>query len=85
MQNVQETPVRPDEVPLPAELRSAALDHFVAELMQQGWVSETKPDNERVLVGRNEFRRLLVQRRWIRDRREVVDIDVHGQITVTSL
>ncbi len=69
-----------------AETRHATLDRTVAELEAKGWHRDTKRDNEQVLVGRNEFRRLLVkQRRPLGTIRELVDVDKHGTVSITRV
>lgn len=69
-----------------AETRHATLDCAVADLEADGWHRDTKRDTERVLVGRNEFRRLLVkQRRPLGTMRELVDVDKHGTVTITRV
>ena len=70
-------------VPVPAEVRHAALDRAVAELARKGWTLETKPDYKSVLVGNNEFRQLMTRRQWgIKHQRELVDVDKHGNISI---
>jgi hypothetical protein len=60
----------------------AALTSAVADLEAHGRVAETRPDYERVLVGHDEFRRLLVRRQWgIRRRHELVEVDKKGKIS----
>jgi hypothetical protein len=82
VQEIHETPVV-DDVPVSAEVREAALERAVADLVAEGWEPETKSDIERVLVGHNRFRRLLVRRQWhIREVREVVDVDKRGNVSV---
>ncbi|HET7759323.1 MAG TPA: hypothetical protein VFK62_05330 [Gaiellaceae bacterium] len=74
------------DLPISDETRLAALDRAVADLEAEGWHSDPKRDNERVLVGHNEFRRLLVRaRRPLGTRRELVEVDKHGQISITSV
>ena len=69
------------QTPISAEVREAALDRAVAELAAEGWELDTKPDIERVLVGHNRFRRILVRRQWgIRNIRELVDVDKRGAV-----
>jgi hypothetical protein len=64
------------------EVREAALDRAVAELAAEGWELETKPDVERVLVGHNRFRRILVRRKWgFRNLRELVEVDKRGAVS----
>jgi hypothetical protein len=78
-QETRDTPA----VPTSAEVRLAALEQAVAELTAEGWGRETKLDNERVLVGHNEFRRLLVRRQWgVRNQRQLVDVDKHGEVRI---
>jgi hypothetical protein len=67
------------------EERHAVLDRAVADLAPQGWTHETKPDYERVLVGHNEFRQLLVRRRAIRNQYELVEVDKHGNISIRRI
>jgi hypothetical protein len=68
------------------ETRRAALERAVADLEAQGWHRDPKRDNERVLVGHNEFRRLLVKaRRPLPTRRELVEVDRHGKIATTRV
>ena len=70
------------ETPISAEVREEALDRAVAELAAEGWELETKPDIERVLVGHNRFRRILVRRQWgIRNLRELVEVDKRGTVS----
>ena len=70
------------QTPISAEVREAALDRAVAELATEGWELDTKPDIERVLVGHNRFRRILVRRQWgIRNIRELVDVDNRGTVS----
>ena len=70
------------QTPISAEVREAALDRAVAELAAEGWELDTKPDIERVLVGHNRFRRILVRRQWgIRNIRELVDVDKRGAVS----
>jgi hypothetical protein len=74
------------DLPPSAEMRHAALDNAVAELQAEGWQRDTKRDNERVLVGHNEFRRLLVKhRRPLGTVRELVEIDKHGTVSITRV
>jgi hypothetical protein len=69
--------------PVSAEVRSTALERAVAEQTAEGWEPETKPDVERVLVGQNKFRRILVRRQWgFRTVRELVEVDKLGTISV---
>lgn len=64
------------------DARKAALEHAVAELTAQGWKREAKRDYERVLVGHNGFRVVMVRRQWgFRDRRVLVDVDGHGVVS----
>ena len=82
VQEIHEAPVVVDDVPASAEVREAALERAVAELVAEGWKPETKPDIERVLVGHNKFRRLLVRRQWhVRDIREMVEVDKRGAVS----
>jgi hypothetical protein len=70
------------QAPISAEVRETALDRAVAELTAEGWELETKPDVERVLVGHNRFRRILVRRQWgIRNLRELVEVDKRGTVS----
>ena len=70
-------------VPLSDEARHAALDGAVAKLEHEGWMLETRPDYERVLIGHNDFRRLVVQRKWgIGHRRELVEVDEFGDVSL---
>ena len=70
------------QTPISAEVREAALERAVAELAAEGWELNTKPDIERVLVGHNRFRRILVRRQWgIRNIRELVDVDNRGAVS----
>ena len=74
------------DLPLSAETKHATLDRAVAELEAEGWHRDTKRDNERVLVGRNEFRRLLMkQRRPLGTIRELVEVDKHGAVSITRV
>jgi len=79
MTTVQET------VPMSAEGRHAALEKAVAELTVEGWGPETKRDNERVLVGHKEFRRLLVRRHWGLSQRTLVDVDKRGKVEARAV
>jgi hypothetical protein len=66
--------------------RKAALERAVADLKAEGHVVETRPDYQKVLVGHNEFRRVLVRRQWgIRRRHELVDVDKKGRISVRKV
>lgn len=70
------------QTPISAEVREAALERAVAELVAEGWELDTKPDIERVLVGHNRFRRILVRRQWgFRNIRELVDVDNRGAVS----
>ena len=70
------------QTPISAEVREATLERAVAELAADGWELDTKPDIERVLVGHNMFRRILVRRQWgIRNIRELVDVDKRGAVS----
>jgi hypothetical protein len=81
VQEIQDAPVVGHR-PISAEVREAALDRAVAELAAEGWELETKPDVERVLVGHNRFRRILVRRQWgIRNLRELVEVDKRGTVS----
>ena len=72
-----------DDLPLSAEVREAVLEHALAEQAAEGWEPETKPDIERVLVGHNKFRRILVRRQWgFRTIRELVDVDKRGTVSI---
>jgi hypothetical protein len=79
---IKETPVL-GKTPVSAEVRQAALNRAVAEQAAGGWMPETNPEVERVLVGRNKFRRILVRRQWkIRSLRELVDVDKRGAVSI---
>jgi hypothetical protein len=81
LQEIREAPVV-GETPISEEVREEALDRAVAELAADGWELETKPDVERVLVGHNRFRRILVRRQWgIRNLRELVEVDKRGTVS----
>jgi hypothetical protein len=68
------------------EVRRETLDHAVADLEAEGWQRDPKRDNERVLVGHNEFRRLLVKRRRpLGTQRELVEVDRLGRVSVTRV
>ena len=70
------------QTPISAEVREAALERAVAELAAEGWKPDTKPDIQRVLVGHNRFRRILVRRQWgIRNIRELIDVDKRGAVS----
>ena len=70
------------QTPISAEVREAALERAVAELAAEGWKPDTKPDIQRVLVGHNRFRRILVRRQWgIRNIRELIDVDKRGGVS----
>jgi hypothetical protein len=78
---IHEAPV--GNTPISAEVREAVLDRAVAEQAAEGWAPETKPDVERVLVGHNRFRRILVRRQWgIRNLRELVEVDKRGAVAI---
>jgi hypothetical protein len=82
VQGIHDAPVV-GQTPISAEVREAALDRAVAELAAEGWELETKPDVERVLVGHNKFRRILVRRQWgIRNLRELVEVDKRGTVSI---
>jgi hypothetical protein len=81
VQDIHEAPVV-GQTPISAEVREAALDRAVAELAAAGWKRETKPDVERVLVGHNRFRRILVRRKWgFRKLRELIEVDTRGTVS----
>lgn len=81
VQEIRDAPVV-GETPISAEVREEALDRAVAELAAEGWELNTKPDIERVLVGHNRFRRILVRRQWgIRNLRELVEVDKRGTVS----
>jgi hypothetical protein len=81
VQDIHEAPVV-GQTPISAEVREAALDRAVAELAAEGWKLNTKPDVERVLVGQNRFRRVLVRRQWgFRNLRELVEVDKRGTVS----
>jgi hypothetical protein len=81
VQDIHEAPVV-GQTPISAEVREAALDRAVAELADAGWKLNTKPDVERVLVGHNRFRRILVRRQWgFRNLRELVEVDKRGTVS----
>jgi hypothetical protein len=81
VQEIHDAPVV-SQTPISAEVREAALERAVAELAAEGWQLDTKPDIERVLVGHNRFRRILVRRQWgIRNIRELVDVDNRGAVS----
>jgi hypothetical protein len=64
------------------ESRAAALDRAVAELAAEGWEPETKPDVERVLIGHNRFRRILVRRQLhVRSVFKLVEVDKQGAVS----
>ena len=72
-----------DETPASAEVREAALEGALAKEVAEGWEPETKPDIERVLIGHNKFRRILVRRRWgMRTIHELVDVDRRGIVSI---
>ncbi len=74
------------DLPISDETRHAALDRAVAELEAEGWHRDRKRDNERVLVGHNEFRRLLARsQRPFGTRRELVEVDKHGKVSITRI
>ena len=71
------------ETPVSEEVRLAALEQAVAEQTAEGWVPETKPDVERVLIGHSKFRRALVRRQWgFRNLRELVEVNKRGTVSV---
>ena len=75
-----------DETPISSEVREAVLERVLAEQAAEGWEPETKSDNERVLVGHNKFRRILVRRQWgLRSIRELVDVDKRGTVSIRRL
>jgi hypothetical protein len=79
---INEAPVL-GKTPVSAEVRVAVLDRAVAEQAAEGWEPERKPDVQRVLVGRNTFRRILVRRQWgIRNLRELVEVDKRGTVSI---
>jgi hypothetical protein len=66
--------------------RKAALERAVADLTAHGRRVESKPDYQAVLVGHNEFRVALVRRQWgIRPRRELVEVDKRGDISIRQV
>lgn len=68
------------------EQRKAALASAVEKLTAEGWTVESRPDYQRVLVGHNEFRVALVRRRLgIHDRRELVEVDKEGRVSVRKV
>ncbi|HEU5066481.1 MAG TPA: hypothetical protein VFT86_11525 [Gaiellaceae bacterium] len=83
--DLTETPVL-GKTPVSAEVRETVLERAVAEQAAEGWEPEKKPDVERVLVGRNKFRRILVRRKWgIRNLRELVEVDKRGTVSIRRL
>ena len=71
------------ETPVSEEVRQAVLDRALAEETAEGWHPDTKSDIERVLVGHNRFRRVLVRRQWhVRNLRELVEVDRHGDLSI---
>ena len=85
VQEIHDAPVV-DRTPISAEVRETALDRAVAELAAEGWKLETKSDVERVLVGHNRFRRILVRRKWgFRNLRELVEVDKRGTVSTRSV
>lgn len=81
VQEIRDAPVV-GQTPISAEVREAALDRAVAELAAEGWELDTKSDVERVLVGHNKFRRILVRRQWgVRKLREMVEVDKRGTVS----
>jgi hypothetical protein len=71
------------KTPVSAEVREAVLARAVVEQAALGWKPETKPDVERVLVGKSKFRRILVRRQWgFRKLRELVEVDQRGTISI---
>ena len=76
----------PTTVSLTSEERHTKLDRAVADLAPKGWTREAKTDYERVLVGHNEFRQLLVRRQWgIRNQRELIEVDREGNISIRPI
>ena len=68
------------ETPVSDEVRQTVLDRALAEQTAQGWKPDMKADIERVLVGHKKFRRVLVRRQWhVRNLRELVEVDKHGE------
>lgn len=68
---------------LSGEERRAALERAVAGFVADGWRQERKLDFVRVLVGHNGFRTVLVRRRFgIHDRRQLVEVDTQGNVSI---
>lgn len=85
VQEVRQAPIV-GKTPLSAEVRETVLAQAVTEQAGQGWALETKRDVERVLVGHNKFRRVLVRRQWgIRNVRELVEVDKHGNVSIRDV
>ena len=75
-------PVLDDETLVSDEGRTDILDRAVAKLEAEGWALETKEDVNRVLVGKNGFRRVLFRKSWGRNRREVVEVSKRGDVGI---
>jgi hypothetical protein len=66
--------------------RKAALERAVADLTAHGRRLESKPDYQAVLVGHNKYRAVLVRRQWgFRDRRELVEVDKQGEVSIRKV
>jgi hypothetical protein len=83
-QEIRSAPVV-GKTPVSAELRETILERAVAERAAEGWALETKPDIERVLVGHNTFRRVLVRRQWGRHVHELVEVDKEGSVSTRQM
>lgn len=71
------------DTPVSEEVRQAVLDRAFAEQTAEGWEPDTKADVERVLVGHNRFRRVLIRRQWgVRNMRELIEVDRHGKLSI---
>lgn len=83
MTAVQDIPTR--EVEKSPDERRAALARAVADLTARGHTVESRPDYQRVLIGHNPFREVLVHRQFGRRRYELLDVDKKGEVSVRKL
>ncbi|HEY6835287.1 MAG TPA: hypothetical protein VI142_02350 [Gaiellaceae bacterium] len=73
------------EVEKSPDERRAALAQAVAQLEARGHTVEPRPDYQRVLVGHNPFREVLVHKRFGLRRYELVDVDKTGKVSVRDI
>jgi hypothetical protein len=66
----------------PSGNRKQALDAFLARKVDEGFRIETHTDTHAIVVGRNRRSLSNVLRRRNADRRYVVSVDEHGEITM---